>query len=376
MPRYRWGSGTVWKNRGERTYQVEFSAGGKRYRISSGTTDRAEARRFLQRKLQEAQEGRLVLGADRVTFDEMMEAVLRKARERGLRAIPDTERRINKHLLRFFGGRRMTTITEGDLGRYIEHRQQQGAANASINRELAIVRRAFVLGRRRLGNYWPMDSSGERFPSLEEADPREGFFEQQEFESVLAKLPAYLRPPMTFAFFTGWRKREIFGLVWKSIDREAGTVHLAPSRSKSKKGRTIVLPAVLRAVVEQQWAEHEHLYPGCEWVFHRDGHQIRSHYAAWKTACKKAGVAGRVMHDFRRTAVRNLVRAGVTEHTAMRITGHATPEIFRRYDIQGLSDLKEAADRLDRAFGTTSTQEITQGSQPPPDNAARKQLTH
>ena len=84
------------------------------------------------------------------------------------------------------------------------------------------------------------------------------------------------------------------------------------------------------------------------WLFHRDGQPIKGFRRAWLTACRKAGVPGRIPHDFRRTAVRNLERAGVPRSAAMKMVGHRTESIYRRYAIADEAMLKESAEKLAR----------------------------
>jgi integrase len=89
----------------------------------------------------------------------------------------------------------------------------------------------------------------------------------------------------------------------------------------------------------------------CRLVFHRRGQQIRSFRRVWLTACRLAGCPGRIPHDLRRTAVRNLVRASIPERVAMTMTGHKTRSVFERYNIVSDGDLLEAARKLDVADG-------------------------
>ena len=102
-------------------------------------------------------------------------------------------------------------------------------------------------------------------------------------------------------------------------------------------------------------------------VFHIEGNPFKSYRKAWKTACRKAGLPGRIPHDLRRTAVRNLVRAGVSEVVAMKMTGHKTRSIFDRYDIVSQGDLNDAARKLETLMVTKtvtvedfSSQNLTQ----------------
>lgn len=192
---------------------------------------------------------------------------------------------------------------------------------------------------------------------LEENNARQGFFERTEFESVLARLPDYLKPPIAFAYQVGWRTlSEILPVTWRQVDLEAGTVRLEVGTTKNKKGRIVYLPPILRDVLETQWQEHLARFPDCLWVFHNQGERIFSFYKAWHRACREAGLSGKIPHDFRRTAVRNMVRAGIPERVAMEIAGHKTRAIFDRYHIVSDSDLKEATRKLGEAF---SAQTVT-----------------
>jgi integrase len=105
----------------------------------------------------------------------------------------------------------------------------------------------------------------------------------------------------------------------------------------------------LEEVIEARWASHQRLAAAgtiCPWVFHRRGHSVKSMRGAWKAACKAAGPQGRILHDFRRTAARNLIRAGVSQSVAMQVTGHLTPSVFRRYDITTDEDVRQGLGKL------------------------------
>ena len=94
----------------------------------------------------------------------------------------------------------------------------------------------------------------------------------------------------------------------------------------------------------------------CPWLFFRGrGKPVKSLARAWRTACRLAGAPDRVPHDFRRTAVRNLERAGVPRKVAMLIVGHRTEAMYRRYDIVTESDLHAAAVKLNAAVVVTKS---------------------
>jgi integrase len=182
---------------------------------------------------------------------------------------------------------------------------------------------------------------------------RKGFFEDADFYALRAELPDYLQPVVTFAFLTGWRIRsELVPLKWAQVDLEAGVVRLEPGTTKNREGREFPISALpeLQLLLEAQRAytrtierEEGTVIP---FVFHRRGQPIKSFRKAWATACRRAGLIGMLPHDFRRTAVRNLERASVPRSVAMKLVGHKTESMYRRYAIVSSRDLTEGVAKL------------------------------
>jgi len=350
MPKYRRGSGSVYRKRGR--WYIAYYANGKQICEATGTKDKAEARRILQARLGQLAEGRYIgPKADRVTFKELTQGLITDYRINNKKTLAWVERRVRLHLIPFFGDSKAQEITTADVQVFIAARQEAGASNGEINREIAALKRAFNLAFQA-----EKITRKPYIAMLKEDNVRQGFFERAEFEAVLARLPDYLRPPITFAYQVGWRiLSEILSLKWPQIDLEEGTVRLEVGTTKNKGGRLIYLPQILRGVLEAQWQEHLAHYPQCSWVFYRKGKRIPTFYKVWHKACHEAGVPGKIPHDFRRTAVRNMVRAGIPERVAMQIAGHKTRTIFDRYHIVSEGDLREAARRLEVAFNSQTT---------------------
>ncbi len=272
MPKYRRGSGSVYAKRG--WCYIKYYRDGQPITEATGTKDKVEAWRLLQSKLGQIADGRYAgPAADRVVFDDLAEMVLKDYSVNGKKSLPDTEARIRLHLRPFFDGKkRAQKISSADVRAFVAHRKEEGASNAEVNRELAALKRMFNLALQT-----EQITRKPHFPRLEENNVRQGFFEPWEFTAVLARLPERLRPPITWADYTGWRMYgEILPLTWDRVDIEAGTVRLYRGMTKNKQGRVLSLPQVLKDILEQQWQQHIDSYPDCPFVFHDQGRKMKS----------------------------------------------------------------------------------------------------
>lgn len=168
----------------------------------------------------------------RVRFSELLDDFLTDYRINSKKSLSIVEMRLKKHVSPFFRDRRASEITSATVSKYIQKRQEDKAANATINRELAIIRRTFILACKhgKLLNR-PM------FSLLSENNVRKGFFEPQQLEAVLTHLPEYLKPLVRFLYITGWRKGEALNLKWKDVNFNTELISLEVGTTKNKEGR-------------------------------------------------------------------------------------------------------------------------------------------
>ncbi len=317
---------------------IAYNHRGKEYRESSWSESEAQARKLLKKRLGEIGRGRLIGPVEeKVTFEEMAQDLLRDYETNGKRSVSSARLSI-RHLSRFFSLDRALDITTDKLRGYVSHRQHEEASNGSINRELAALKRMFSLAVQ-AGKL----SSKPYIPTLEENNARQGFLDHGGFLILRESLSDYLRDPVTFLYLSGWRVSEMRALEWRDVDLAGKVVRLRPEISKNKDGRVLPLKGELLEIIERARASRR---PDCPFVFQKDGEPIGDFRKAWKTACKAAGLNGTIVHDLRRTAVRNMVRAGIPERVAMSLSGHKTRSIFDRYNIVSEADLAQATERL------------------------------
>ena len=273
------------------------------------------------------------------TLGDLIDAYLQDYQVRQFRSV-STARGRTAHLAAFFGrAARAAELTTHQIRQYQLARRAAGAATGTINRETSALHRMCTLAV-----HWGWLDTVPGFPDrLRENPPRQGFFEHPEYLAVRAHLPAPWQDILDVAYYSGWRKQEILGLSWDEIDRAGGVIRLSPARAKTLVGRILPISSPIAEALARRRARRD---PDSPLVFHRDGIPVRRWRTAWRTACQAAGVPTRFLHDCRRTAARNLIRANVPERIAMLLTGHKSRAIFDRYNIIHEQELLDAGDQL------------------------------
>lgn len=363
----------TWKDRlsGERktspTWWIQYSNRGKVIRESAHSDKRADAVKLLRRRHAQIGAGRPV-GPDveKTTFEDMAAMIANDYKANARRSLNRVEDAVN-HLRGYFGDWKAVEITGDRVTAYVTHRQSEKAASATINAELAALGRMFTLAMR------AGKAAGKpHIAKLQLNNARKGFFEREQFEKVLKHLPEDIKPVAVTAYVTGWRVHdEILTRQKHHLDLKAGWLRLEPGETKNREGRMFPLTPRLREALEKQIEQTRALEKATgqiiPWLFHRHGKPIKHFRRSWISACVAAGfgteirspggklvkkTANRIPHDFRRTAVRNLERAGVPRSAAMKMVGHKTQAIYQRYAIADEGMLKDAALKLEQLHAT------------------------
>jgi len=363
---------------------------GKLYRESTGTADPEKAKKFLKARLKEihADEigARPFIGPQqqRILVADLLDSLEADFKLRNKWNIKVASNM--KPIRECFGHRRAVDVTTDTVTEAIEHMREDGYTNATINRRTTLLGQAYKQALRT-----KKVSAAPFIPRLSEiGNERQGFFETENFEEVLKHLPEYLRDFVCCDFFVGWRKSSMQSLRWTDVTDD--TIILRAVNSKTRKPESIPLEGELKEIIERRraaavWHTQDGQAHFSEYVFHRDGQPIGDFRKVWATACCAAGIGklvcracesdvdaerkclkcgqtwkreelkytGALFHDFRRTAARNLIRAGVAMPVAMKITGHRTDSMFRRYAIVDESQKRDALAKT-QAYLRTSTE--------------------
>jgi len=325
---------------------MAYRAGGQTVRESAHTTVKKDAGDLLIERVRASNAGALS-GAPLIVAD------LRRLVEEDHAA---NRRRTSTQAIRHYFGKvegflgaktRARDVTVDAVERYKSARLAEGAAPGTVALELAWLKRALRLARRR-----GLLAVVPDFSSLRVDNARRVFFDPDQFEAVRARLPQPVADLVEFLWWTGWRSSEAAGLEWAQVDLTARTVSL----STSKSGAARVFPygpvPGLAALVARRVAHRDALRARgvvSPRVFcGDDGRPVRSFRRPWASACGEAGQPGKTVHDLRRSAARRMVRQGVPQHVVMALCGWQTAAMFRRYAIVDTALVEEALTRANR----------------------------
>lgn len=313
-------------------WSFDIFFGGRR-KTRRGFRTKRDAEDALKAERKRKARGEFVPAETEVLLVEtVLDRYLADATERGKKSISSMRCRIEL-LKSALGGIRALDLRLDDVQKYRQERLGAGISKATIDREVEILRAAFRLAYRR-----EMLPKVPYFPFFNIDNVKMRFFEAQETEKLIKDLPEPLSEVVRFVSLTGWRISEVLKLRWESVDMSVREVRLGTS--KNGRPRTLALNGELWSLMIRRWEAREYKTKKTSgiapYVFHRRGGKGVSYSSYRKTfveACEKAGIEGKTTHDFRRTVARDLRRAGVSETVCMTITGHESPQMFRRYAI-------------------------------------------
>ncbi len=356
------GDGRVYK-RGA-TYWVCYYLRGEQFRESTDTFDEQQALKFLRTKMKEIHADEIgarkftTPKASRLTIHELLEALKADFELRG-----KLSRQNASHLKRAdddFGNYLAVALTSEKIDGYKKERLAKGDRPASINRPLQLIRQSYGLASRR--------DRLSRVPSIEflseKGNARKGFCEESEFRKIHGFLPDYLKDLCLFAYCTGMRFGEVLSLKWEFVKGDVIELQAEDAKGDGDESNARLIPMVgkdLAGILERRKAARQVKVDGtttlAALIFHHEGSPIVDIRKAWKSACKKAGAPGRLFHDLRRSAVKNLDEAGVSRDVSMSISGHKTQAIFSRYNISDTKRKRRALEKVQEYREAQAAQE-------------------
>jgi integrase len=364
------GEGSLLLLKGCSVFYAQFYQNGKQVRLSTGKRVKQEALVELRRLMGRADQGLTpVTELRKITYGQLRDGLIASYQEKGNRTLyqtADGEETIGglKALDAFFGyddknpGPPVTAITT-DSGRAFAKRQlAAGFSTATINRSLACLRRMLAIARE--------DGKLQSVPLirlLKEPPARRGFVTQKQFDELLAALPTHLRPLIQFLYWCGCRLGEARAIQWEQVNLQERLIRLEPDQTKNETARVIPLPSVVAEELSRIKSKTGTVF---------DDTNLRTE---WAKACTAVGLgtmedqesaegnkwsrySGLIIHDLRRSAIRNMVAAGNPENWCMAISGHKTASVFRRYAIVSTADITTAMQRVEAVTLKASSKKI------------------
>jgi integrase len=333
---------------GNKVYHSTWTVRFKGRDYSTGTDNYALAERKLKELISDSIDEksktakRAIEGESVLTVADLLKLVEQDYIRERKANLATVRGQIKNHLVPTLGSMRAIDVTGAAITKYKDSRLAEEAAAASINRELSVLLRGYRIaaGEGTISRIPPIKK-------LKEDNVRTGFVNSEQYRALYDELPDCLKPVVCVAYHIGDRKGELLNMMIDQVDLEHLEIRLEPGTTKNDRGRTAPIYGEMRTILSEHIAKAKEEYPACRYLFHDHGEPIQSFRKSWASACKRAGLEGLLFHDLRRSAVRNLTRAGVPRPVAMQITGHRTESVYRRYDIVDSQDLAIARKLLE-----------------------------
>jgi integrase len=324
------------------TWYLKYYAHGKPVESSSGTDDYDEALAMLRKRMaDQAIQPDHSDQPERVRMNQLFDLLIEDYRFKERKSTYDTELRVAANLRPFFGERKAQAIGTTVQREYAAHRRRQKAEAATINKELSFLRRSMRLGAQQDP---PLVLRVPHFELLPIDNVREGTLEHEQYRAVRDALPPYARVALVIAYHTGARKGEIRSIQRDRIDLKAKRIHLPGRTTKNGKPRYLPIYGDMEAEIDMAIETCDR---SCPLLVQHKGQPVFDFEKAWATACELAGLPHALFHDLRRTALTNMIEAGLSEKEAMEISGHKTRAVFDRYHIVSERRMRQNAEKLD-----------------------------
>ena len=339
----------------ENWFAQYYDFSGHQVRVSTGTSVKARAAVVLRDLLQERDKGLSTSVTSRkLTYADLRQGLLDDYETEEHKSSPVGLNELDEYFK--FGptnpGPLALNINKATSLAFARKRKEDGVGNATINRSLSCLRRMLNIAKE--------DSLLNSVPKIQtrpEPSARQGFIEREKFDELLSLLPTHLQPLIIFLYTSGTRLGEALQIVWSQVDLRQRVITLQGEQTKNSEPRIVPLHPHLLMLLQESECEKD-----------ADSRQTRVFSAVnlrveWQRACVLAGLGTREtikpedghqwfkyrglrLHDLRRSAIRNFVRAGTTETVTMKISGHKTADVFRRYNITSVDDVQLAMQRL------------------------------
>lgn len=351
------GTGGLIKMRGCKLWYAQYYDQGQRRRVSTKTASKQEAQGVLRNLMSDMDRGGQFVGdLKKLRYADLRRGLLQSYTELGNKSLITTADGTENicglpALDKFFEygkdkpGWPVLRITTDAAREFTKKRRRQGAANDTINGSLALLRRML-----RLANEERKLHVVPKIPLLRAGAARTGFLDRGKFEELLGHIPKNLKPLYTLLYYCGVRLGEALKIEWSQVDLAGKMIRLEANQTKNSEARQIPLPDVLTTMIEKL-PKHGKVFDS------------KNYRKCWHKACVAVGLGslekvegkaaerydGLIIHDLRRSAIKNMIDVGVNEQVAMEISGHKTREVFRRYNIVTSADTQAAMQKVQSA---------------------------